>query len=41
MKRAIYITIAIFIAIMIATAIVANRTPIQEVKYENGQVVDK
>jgi hypothetical protein len=36
-----YITIAIFIVIMIVTAIVANRTPIVEVKYENGRVVDK
>ena len=41
MKRAVYATIAIFIAIMIWTAVVANRTPIHEVKYENGKVVDK
>jgi hypothetical protein len=41
MKKTIYATIALFIAIMIWTAVVANRTPIREVKYENGEVVTK
>lgn len=41
MKKAMYATIAIFIAIMIWTAIVAHRTPIHEVKYENGEVIPK
>lgn len=41
MKKVIYGTIAVFIAIMVWTAIVANRTPIHEVKYENGQIVPK
>jgi len=41
MKKIIYGTIALFLAIMIWTAVVANRTPIHEVKYENGEVVVK
>ncbi len=41
MKRAIYGTLAIFITILIITIVVAQRTPIHEVKYENGQVVPK
>lgn len=41
MKTWIYATIAFFIALMVLTAIVAQRTPIHEVKYENGQVVPK
>jgi hypothetical protein len=41
MKKWIYGTLALFIALMIVTAIVAQRTPIHEVKYENGQVVPK
>jgi hypothetical protein len=36
-----YATLAIFIAILIWTAIVANRTPIHEVKYEHGEVIAK
>lgn len=41
MKKVIYGTLALFIAIMILTAIVAQRTPIHEVKYENAQIVPK
>lgn len=41
MKRAIYGTLALFFAILILTIVIAQRTPIHEVKYENGQVVTK
>ncbi len=41
MKRAIYATLAIFFTILVITIIVAQRTPIHEVKYENGAVVPK
>ncbi len=41
MKKAIYATIAIFMAILVWTIIVAQRTPIHEVKYENGEIVMK
>jgi hypothetical protein len=37
----IYATIAFFIALMVLTAIVAQQTPVEEVKYENGRVVPK
>jgi hypothetical protein len=41
MKKAIYATIAIFMAILVWTIIVAQQTPIHEVKYENGEIVMK
>lgn len=41
MKKAIYATIAIFFTILILMIVVAQRTPIHEVKYEKGQVVPK
>ncbi len=41
MKKAIYGTLAVFFVILVWTIVVAQRTPIHEVKYENGQVVPK
>ncbi len=41
MKRWIYGTIALFIGILILTAVIASQKPIHEVKYENGRVVPK
>lgn len=41
MKKAIYGTLALFFAILILTIVVAQRTPIHEVKYENGQIMMK
>jgi hypothetical protein len=41
MKRWIYGTLAIFIGILIIMAVVSQRTPVQEVTYQNGQVVPK
>jgi hypothetical protein len=41
MKKAIYATIAIFVGILIITGVIAERTPVREVKYENGQVLEK
>lgn len=41
MKTWIYATMAIFIGIMILTAIIAQQRPIHEVHYVNGQVVPK
>ncbi len=41
MKKWIYGTLALFIGILILTAIIAARKPIHEVKYENGRVVAK
>jgi hypothetical protein len=39
MKKIIYGTIALFIAILIIVIIVAEQHPVQLVKYENGEVV--
>jgi hypothetical protein len=41
MKKAIYAALAVFISILIVMAIVAVKTPIHEVKYEDGKVVPK
>jgi hypothetical protein len=41
MKKAIYTTLAVFLSILIVMAIVAVRTPIHEVKYEDGRIVPK
>jgi hypothetical protein len=41
MKKVIYGTLAVFFAILILTIVIAQRTPIHEVKYENGLVVPK
>jgi hypothetical protein len=41
MKKAIYATLALFICILLYVAFIAERTPIHEVKYENGKVVPK
>ena len=41
MKKVIYATIVIFVGILICMAIIAERTPIHEVKYERGIVVKK
>ena len=40
MKRVIYATIALFVGILIIVLIVAERNPVQPVKYENGVVVE-
>jgi hypothetical protein len=41
MKKSIYATLAVFIAVLIIMAIVAVRTPIHEVKYEDGKILAK
>jgi hypothetical protein len=41
MKKSIYATLAVFIAILIIMAVVAVRTPIHEVKYEDGKILAK
>ena len=40
MKKIMYGTLALFIAILIAVMIIASRTPVEMVKYENGVVVE-
>lgn len=39
MKKIIYATIALFVAILIIVIVVAKQHPVQLVKYENGAVV--
>ncbi len=41
MKKAIYGTILLFVAILVFVAVVSIRNPPHEVKYENGRVVLK
>jgi hypothetical protein len=38
MKKIVYGTIALFVAILIITAIIAQQHPVRMVKYENGRV---
>ena len=40
MKKIIYGTILLFVAILIVLVIVAINTPVQTVKYENGAVIE-
>jgi hypothetical protein len=38
MKKVVYGTIAIFVAIMLLTIIVAQQTPVRTVTYQNGVI---
>lgn len=41
MKKTMYATLAVFIAILLLMAVIAVRTPIHEVKYEDGKILAK
>lgn len=41
MKKIMYGTILLFVAIMIIVIVVASFHPVETVKYENGAVVDE
>lgn len=40
MKKIMYATIALFLAILLVVIIIAEQNPVRTVKYENGVVVE-